>query len=241
MKKGQGGRKRLDERCGLPPEVKAAVLGWLDSVHDGGARWKYNGSMSRPWAVESSAMAVSLLAGPLGERPAPQRRQELVAEIQGWQDPQTGLFQDPLITVKDHVENAVHTWEHIWNHHTGVCAEALETLGVAPLHALPGSVFGLDAESLTEDSIGQWVLGLAWENPWLAGEHFSRGVAALHRAGGSKAAVVERAFDVLAAEILNPATGCPDRRNQSGAHNAMAGLFKVILVYDSEKKALEKM
>jgi hypothetical protein len=187
--------------------------------------------MSRPWAVESSAMAVSLLAGPLGERPAPQRRQELVAEIQGWQDPQTGLFQDPLITVKDHVENAVHTWEHIWNHHTGVCAEALETLGVAPLHALPGSVFGLDAESLTEDSIGQWVLGLAWENPWLAGEHFSRGVAALHRAGGSKAAVVERAFDVLAAEILNPATGCPDRRNQSGAHNAMAGLFKVMFGY----------
>ncbi len=34
------------------------ILDWLDSIHNGGARYKYNRGMVRPWGVECAASAI---------------------------------------------------------------------------------------------------------------------------------------------------------------------------------------
>ena len=87
-------------------DTKPSVLSWLESVHDGGARWKYNRGMMRPWAVESSAMAVDLQVRVLKQALSTTCRSEWAVEIQGWQDSRKGLFRDALITEKDHVQDA---------------------------------------------------------------------------------------------------------------------------------------
>jgi hypothetical protein len=216
---------RLDP---MQATIRTAVLEWLASVHDGGARWKYSRDMLRPWAVESSAMAVRLLVDTLGAQLPPAHLAGLTAEIQGWQEPSSGLFKDPLLQPGDHVgSGATHTWEHIWNHHTGICLEALTVLGARPLHPLPPDAFGLGVRA-EPAGVEAWVLGLDWENPWLAGEHFSRGIAVLLR---TDCALAGTAFDVLQRDIMNPASGYPDRRSARGPMVAMAGLFKVLSGY----------
>jgi hypothetical protein len=221
-------------------EVLPGALSWLASVHAGGARYKYNLHMQRAWGVESSAMAASLKVRVIGAKPAAPALAAWIAEIQGWQDAKTGLFLDPLISESDRVQNATHSWEHIWNHHTGVCAEALHDLGAAPLHPLPETGFGLGQVDQTPVDVARWVQGLGWENPWLVGEHFYRGISLLVRRHGVASDLVASAFRTLEHDVLTETTGYPDRRNRMGVPSAMAGLFKVIFAYHLANRPLPR-
>ena len=215
--------------------VAGGVRTWLDSVAfppgEVTGRWRYSRHMVRDWAVESSTQAVSILAL-LGDLPTwtRARRDRVVAEVQGWQDPETGLFKDPLIRPEDKVSEH-HSWEHIWLHHTGCCVGMLRWLDAAPLHPLPTRAF----VSAAQEDDPDWVLGLGWENPWSAGEHFLRVIDA-HRnrhglTGRETDGRIDAAFAVLESKVLSPDTGLPDRFNRTDPPRAMAGLFKLIPAY----------
>lgn len=216
--------------------IRPGVLAWLDSVAETPGvftgRWKYNLHMHRPWAVESSAMAVMVLDS-LGELSAlsPARRQGLVEAIGAFQDPATGHFVDPLISEANRAWTT-HTWEHIWHHHTGTCVEALEMLGAAPPHPLPASAF----EPLRAGQSARQVLELGWSNPWLVGEHFYRMVICYRRehpelAIGQCDNVLEPAFAALESQVLKPTSGLPDALGCQNPRVAAAGLFKVLFGY----------
>ena len=215
--------------------VLSGVRGWVDSVAvpagEVSGRWKYSQHMARDWAVESSTQALSILAD-LGVLPTwtREQRDRVVAEIQGWQEPETGLFKDPLIHPEDKVSDH-HSWEHIWLHHTGCCVGALGWLDAEPLHLLPERAF---VDVREQDGAG-WVLELGWDNPWAAGEHFVRVIDAYrHRVGLTGTAsdeVVGAAFDQLESQVIDPATGLPDRFNKDDPPRAMAGLFKLASGY----------
>jgi hypothetical protein len=217
-------------------QFKDSILRWLCKVEaraDGRVgRWKYNVGMCRDWAVESSATAVMLMesTGRLSQLEAA-TKQGIVCELQSWQDADTGLFIDPLIGEQDKVAEH-HTWEHIWQHHTGCCVEALACLGASPVHPPPKQAFC----ELTEDSVEQCVLGLGWANPWMAGEHWFRMVESCRSAQGLAgssmiAPVADKACSVLEKEIINPDTGLPDKMGCTDRRAAMAGLFKIMFGY----------
>jgi len=216
--------------------VRPGVLAWLDSVAEKPGtltgRWKYNRHMNRAWALESSATAVMALGalGELGRMPEASRR-TVADALNDCQDPESGLFRDPLITEADRA-GATHSWEHIWQHHTGACVEALELLGMAPRHPLPREAF----EALrTRESAAQ-VRALDWKNPWLVGEHFYRMVGAHRRAHpeltpGQLDGVLEPAFAVVEREVIGAASGLPDARGCKDPRVAAAGLFKILFGY----------
>jgi len=220
----------------MPPdidfdEIHGRVREWigrLASPHgEVTGRWKYNVHMVRDWAVESSTQVMSILAqlDDLADWPSEQR-DRVVAEVQSWQEPETGLFKDPLIRPEDRVSDR-HSWEHIWLHHTGCCINTLKWLDAEPLHPPPTRAF-VDAEDADD---------LGWAGPWMAGEHFARVIDAYrhHRslAGTATDETVDAAFAELEAKVIDPATGLPDRFNRDGPPRAMAGLFKLLFAYQS--------
>ncbi|HOX07537.1 MAG TPA: hypothetical protein PK280_14140 [Planctomycetota bacterium] len=217
-------------------EIRPGVLAWLDSVAEKPGtltgRWKYNRHMERAWALESSATAVMALGalGELGRMPEASRRR-IADALNDCQDPKSGLFRDPLIAEADRV-GTVHSWEHIWQHHTGACAEALELLGAAPRHPLPRQAF----EPLRPGESAAQVLALGWQNPWLVGEHFYRMVGAYRLAhpelGASQVDdVLEAAFAALERDVIGRESGLPDARGCKDPRVAAAGLFKVLFAY----------
>ena len=218
-------------------EVSAGIVNWLESVavpaaSGGPGRWRYNVHMTRNWGVESSALAVMLLWSTHAlERLPSSARASIIAEIQCWQQPESGLFIDPLIRPEDKFGD-FHCWEHIWQHHTGACVEALTCLQAAPLHPLPQSAFA----PLQLETAREAVLSLQWNNPWIAGEQFARMIDAYLAAhpearGAAGNPVLAEAFATVEAEILNPRTGFPDRLGCESPQVAMAGLFKILFAY----------
>jgi hypothetical protein len=82
-----------------------------------------------------------------------------------------------------------------------------------------------------------WTLSLDWTRPYLVSEHWVNVVMACRRKRGLSRRgecppTVKAAFETLEAEILNPATGLPDRRVAGDWNGAgLGGVFKLQFAY----------
>ncbi len=215
--------------------VKDDVAAWLETVRytgEGWGRWPYNRAMTRPYALESSTMAIEVLelCGLLAEV-ASDRRAEAVTFLQGLQNSTDGFFKDPFLSEADRVGD-VHTWEHNWAHMSQAATVALASLGANPRHPQKAPPF-TDLRSVDPRA---WVLGLDWRNPWLEAEHVTRAVKWYWNSLPPETRqpadpVVKSLLGTLEQDIFDPATGLPTKRGCKSKAVAMAGLFKAARAY----------
>jgi hypothetical protein len=192
--------------------------------------------MTRPWALQASGMAVTLLQrlGELERIPAAARR-EAVGFFNSCQDPVDGLFKDPFEAEALRAWTT-HTWAQIWGQRHGAVLEALDALGAAP--RLP------PAEAQFVDLIrtdgGAWAAAQDWRNPWLTGEDWTRAILAFVRTpegrGPAARAWLDPMFAFVETRLLDPATGFPTRLGCDNVSVGMAGLFKLMVGYHAAKR-----
>ncbi|KKL05633.1 hypothetical protein LCGC14_2604070, partial [marine sediment metagenome] len=215
--------------------VTQDIVRWLDATRYQGDQgeaglWSYGVQSHKPWAVEASALAVLTLQnirqlGSVGELDA------ITRTIQSRQEPDTGLFKDPLIGEADKTSDRL-SWEHIWHHHTGVCVQALAALEAKPLYPMPRQAFA-DFETIDVD---EWTLGLDWTIPWTTGEHWAKAVNAYRMDRNllepdDLDTTLLKAFATMETRILNPENGMPDLRGCDLAYQRVTGLFKLMFAY----------
>lgn len=220
--------------------ARDGLLSWLEEVRSDPSegkwgRWKYHTAMAYPWSLNASAFAI-LILDDLGElkRVSDARRAEAVAHLQSCQDPDSGLFKDPLETEERRI--GTHTWEQIWGQRHGASLEALSRLNAKPVYDLPRAQFvdftAIDGRAGT--------LSLSWVNPWRDGESWARAIQArmarVHEDDPSDPSGVDSticlAFDAFEELICDPDSGMPSRMmEQKDASRAMAGLFKSLRAY----------
>lgn len=217
-------------------QVKRDLLDWMEAIRypdEGFGRWPYHAAMERPWSLQASSIAVSIFdeLGELASLPAP-TRQAAAAVLLACQDPEDGLFKDPLETEAVHIGG--HPWPEVWGQRNGAALEALERLGVEPKYPVNRSLFG----NLAEVDPAAWTLeAFTWENPWRDGERWARAVRAYvaHRDPATPAAADPRlitTFEAVETHVFDPDTGTPSRRMPDAKPAvAMAGLFKAMMAY----------
>jgi len=215
-------------------QINSGVIAWLDDLQAGDqpyGRWPYSHGAQRPWAVEATAMAPQILwmldADPLKDGAL---RSSLTETILAWQQPDTGLFVDPLIQPADRT-GGEHSWEHIWQHHTATAMDGLACLGAVPRYSVPSQCFG----SLDVIGPAKWVRTRQWDQPYYEGEHFWRAVEAYRISAqvpvGQTDPVLAVAFDTLEHDVIDQRTGLPEK----GCKDPVApiyGLYKILVAYD---------
>ncbi|WP_409343175.1 DapH/DapD/GlmU-related protein [Paenibacillus sp. MBLB4367] len=113
----------------------------------------------RAWcdAVELAAM--------FGQLPPGFSREELVARLQGFQDPATGLLPDPWKLPDERTNDPARMSDHLSRYHILAVGYALETLGAAFLH--PIRVI----EEMPAEALYRQLEQLPWEtNAWGCGD-----------------------------------------------------------------------
>ncbi|MFW6286432.1 MAG: hypothetical protein ACOC29_00685 [Candidatus Sumerlaeota bacterium] len=160
----------------LIEKVKPDVLAWMETVRygdEGWGRWKYHAAMERPWALQASGIAISILEsfGEL-ERVPVRLREEAIAFFRSCQDPEDLLFKDLLETEDCH--EGPHSWENIWGQRNGSAMQALALLGGEPTYGWPEKQF---TDLRNTDGVA-WMRSLDWENPWRHGETWWRAMHA---------------------------------------------------------------
>lgn len=229
------GMAALQNRAGYVETVRADIFAWLESVRcseEDWGRWKNNSSMTRPWALQASGIAIYLLdrLGSLASVAAADRA-SAIRFFQSCQDPVDRLFKDPLETGA--TREGHHSWEEIWAQRNGATLRALRALGASPRLAPPTVQFA----DLGRVDGREWTLSLNWSNPWSTGERWSRAIEAHLRELPAEARrdanpVLADMFATLESEVLDPATGMPTHRGCSDdPARAMAGLFKIMNGY----------
>jgi hypothetical protein len=186
--------------------------------------------MLRDYAVESTGHIAKLLWELDAVEDSP-HTPHMIRFLQEQQDPDTGLFKDPLISREDHVGGeGSHSWEHIWQHHTGVATLALEALGAKPLYPLPKKAH----VDLDEVDVRDWVLSLDWEHPYMEAEHWGNALRAYHNKhdltpGADTTPTIDEAFRVVNEEIINSETGFPGRYDPDTPGQGLGGAFKMLI------------
>ena len=219
--------------------LRDGILAWIATLADPDApeagRYRYNVHMVRPYGVESTlnvVLTLWLIDG-LEEHP---ERDRILDFLLSCQDPEDGLFKDPLLDDSLRAQ-ANHSWEHIWEHHTISCRQALTCAGVQPRHPLPTK----SHVDLTEVDPAEWTRSLDWTRPYYVSEHFASVIMACrHKLGlpkGSDAAdPIRVAFETLESEILEPESGLPNRRNRdeglTRSCSGLGGCFKLMFAYE---------
>ena len=224
--------------------VRQGVLDFLESIrykNGGWGRWPYHAEMRRPYALQSSSHAIRSLEmlGALDSVPVTSRA-EAIAFFQSCQEKDSGRFIDPLVTEAD--KEGDHSWKQIWGQWTGAGAGALEALGSAPLHPLPGAPFF----DLREMDGAEFTRSFDWTNPWGHGESWARSIGAYIEAlpAATRDALPEAmpdklkiAFETFEKEILDLGSGYPSKAmTQDNPGRAMAGAFKTYRAYQAAKR-----
>jgi hypothetical protein len=145
-------------------DLKERVLNWLSTLHpDEEAVWVYRLNQTADPSVFASCFAVFLrhLFDDLqtlseGERAA------WLSWLQGFQDPETGLFMDPENV--NRATDPLHDTEHLNRQLSTFCLSAIDALGGKPHHRLRFLEPWKDSDRLTH-----WLESLDWYNPWNCG------------------------------------------------------------------------
>ncbi len=221
---------------------KEDVLRFLKTTQfnrEGWGRWKYNVLMERNYGLESSAMGIQILnmLGAL-ESVAKDKKQDAIAFFQSTWNPEELYYMDPLVSEQDRAGDH-HTWEHIWAHMLNAAGNALNVMGATPKSRGNKAPF----VDLHRVDIGDWILSLGWENPWMYGEHFSKVVK--HYWNNLPTAeksldepVIKKAFATLEEHVMDARSGLPIKQGCESMEVGMAGLFKVISAYQAVGKEL---
>lgn len=221
----------MESSNGYLAEAKAGVLDWLESVRykesSEWGRWKYSSSMTRPYGLIPSIIAVRILAVLDSLRDVPgESKLEAVQYFQSQQDASDGFFKDELVSEKDLVENRTHTWPDIWGQMDA--KDALELLEARPLYPMPSKAF----VDLSSPDLKDEILAWDWRKPWLVGERFFRAVEAFYiRNGCRSSTAIEMAFEVIEEEILSEYDGMPSKRGCDDIDNHCGGVFKLMVTY----------
>ena len=234
------GPSALALRSGYFSSQKKDVLRFLKTTQytaEGWGRWKYNILMDRKYGLESSAMGIRMLEN-LGALDAisQTKREQALAFFQATWHPQELYYIDPLVGKQDRA-GGHHTWEHIWAHMSSAAESAIRALGAEPMSRGKKAPF----VDLNQVDIGEWMLSLGWENPWMYGEHFSKVVKHYwHNLPAAKKSleepVIKKAFATLEEHIMDAKTGLPIKQGCESMEVGMAGLFKVISAYQAVGK-----
>ena len=97
------------------------------------------------------------------------KKKQAIRFFQSTWNPQELYYIDPLVSEQNRAGDH-HTWEHIWAHMSGAAESALQRLGDQPKSRGSKAPF----VNLNQVDIGDWIVSLNWENPWMYGEHFSK-------------------------------------------------------------------
>lgn len=217
------------------------IMCWLDSVRCKNmpwGRWKYNRHMERDFGAISSGYAIWILSilDEIKNIPDSDRNQAIVF-FQSCQDPKTGLFMDPLVTESDMKGNG-HTWEDVKVQMTDI-KYGLDYLGARPKYELPEKRF----TDLSKVDIEHWVLSLDWKNPWLAGWQWDQCILAFYDSKNGisqedKDRRIDIAFETFEKNIMDEKTGLPTKAGCNDISVGMAGLFKVLSIYNKLTKKI---
>ena len=206
-------------------------------ANEGWGRWKYNILMERKFGLESSAMGIQILdmLGTLETVPKAQKKQAIRFFQSTWN--QQELYYIDLLVSKQDRAGDHHSWEHIWAHMSSAAGNALKILGAAPQSRGSKAPF----VDLNQVDIGDWILSLGWENPWLYGEHFSKVIKHYwHNLPASEKSleepVIKKAFATLEKHVMDATTGLPVKQGCESMERGMAGLFKLISAYQTVGK-----
>ena len=221
-------------------KIKNSVLQWLHSLEsqEYPCRWKSSKSAYKDWSVTATANVVIILDSlDLISTMKQERKKLLIANLKSFQDPETGLFKDPQLLDMEKV-STVFSEEHLWQYHTGFCAEALACLDSTPDVELPQKAFF----ELKKGQVRHEIMALNWNNPWLVGDHWRKAVTSYRQNNGLTGEnkiddIVKEACEVLEKEIIDPVTGFPELKGCKEKHIAMAGLFKVLFGYLEMERA----
>ncbi len=218
----------------LIEQVKPDVLAWMESVRyadEGWGRWKYHAAMERPWALQASGIAVSLLHEfDELQHVSPRLTEEAITFLRSCQDPDDLLFKDPLETEDCH--EGPHSWQDIWGQRNGSALQALALLGGEPIYGWPKKQF---VDLRTKDGV-MWMRTLDWKNPWRHGESWSRAIRAYLQTlpldqRNDRDPTLSAMFEEMEAVLLDETTGYPIGGGCEDMPVAMAGLFKVMVAY----------
>jgi hypothetical protein len=217
--------------------IRASCLAWVRDIRDDSApdsgRYKYNRHMIRPYAVEATTNVVMIL-WLLEALDGHADKANIVRFLKSVQDPATGYFHDPLIDDGELAYSAgVHSWQHIWDHHTNVCDIALRLCGEAPLYPLPTSSHAdLDAVDAAA-----WTQSLDWTHPYLVAEEWMMTVVAYLRKHADEPNAADlpavRATFAAMEAVLDPDSGMPVRlvKENPGGGEGLGGIFKLLFAY----------
>lgn len=217
---------------GYLEDVMTSVIEWLESVRyiDAGTwgHWKYSSSMTRPYGLIPSIIAIRIFAvfDKLNDIPE-KEKQDAVNYFQSQQDPSDGFFKDILVGEKELVENPRHAWPDIWGQMNA--KDALELLDAKPLYPMPSNVFA----DLSSSDIRNELLSWDWEKrPWLVGERFHRALDAFClKAENKVSSLIESAFRIVEEEIFSPGDGMPSKRGCKDINQLCGGIFKLLVTY----------
>ena len=232
----------LENSDGYFSSQKDNVLRFLNTTQytdEGWGRWKYNILMDRKFGLESSAMGIQILDMLDALEKVPDiKRKEAQQFFQSTWNTEELYYIDPLVSKKDKISDH-HSWEHIWAHMSGAAESALRILDTAP-NSKGGKAPFVD---LNQVDIGDWILSLDWENPWLYGEHFSKVVKYYwHNLPAAEKStqepVIQKAFATLESHVMDPQTGLPIKQGCESMERGMAGLFKLISAYQTVGKEI---
>lgn len=144
-----------------------------------------------------------------------------VASLRSFQDPESGLF-------RERTHHELHTTAH--------CLGALELFDARPTHPLAAL-----APLHDPDRLVAFLDGLDWKGaPWTEAHRGAGLSAAFENAGESDAALSDRYFAWLAAEV-DPATGllrrgCVDASPAGGVFPHLAGSFHYLFDFEHAKR-----
>lgn len=183
----------------------------------------------------SSCFAVMILQyiGQL-ENLSPIEKRDWAAQINSWQDPESGLYLGPEI-VKDKLTSPKHDYEHVTMHLAAHVLPTLALLGVQPKYPLTFSHTFLDTVYLLD-----WLNKRDWKDAWLEGNNllfigqflvFLRDVEA--KSGAQKS--LDIYFDWLDSQ-LDPNTGLWGTNSYCSSFVAMCGGYHQLLVYYHERR-----
>lgn len=228
------------QRTATIERLRDGILDWIDTLADpddpDAGRYRYNVHMVRPFGVESTINVVLTLWLIDGLEDHP-RRERMLDFLLSCQDPEDGLFKDPLLDDSQRAQPN-HSWEHIWEHHSISCRQALACGGVEPRHPLPTKSHA----DLTETDPAEWTRSLDWARPYYVSEHFATTILACHHKlglpkGAHDAEPLRVAFETLESEFLDPESGFPNRYNEaeglSWSGSGLGGCFKLMFAYEA--------